>query len=92
MHEFGSLASAHGCQHLALLRGQQRSILVLYFKIVTAQFTARAALFAGNAMLHVVLPNVRVKPPAAAGGVSWMCEGAAGAAQPAYAACRSGSA
>ena len=58
MNEFGSVASAHGCQHLALLRGQQRSILVLCFKIVAAQFTAQAARFAGNAMLHVVLPNV----------------------------------
>ena len=61
MHEFGSPASAHGCQHLALLRGQQRSILILCFKIVAAQFTAQAALLAGNAMLHVVLPNVRAK-------------------------------
>ena len=61
MHEFGSPASAHGYQYLALLRGQQRSILVLCFKIVAAPFTAQAALFAGDAMLHVVLPNVRAK-------------------------------
>ena len=67
MHEFGSPASAHGCQHLALLRGQQRSTLVLCFKIVAAQFTAQAALVAGNAMLHVVLPNVRAKAATAAG-------------------------
>ena len=58
MNEFGSLASARGCQHLALLRGQQRSILVLCFEIVAAQFTAQAALSARTAMLRVVLPNV----------------------------------
>jgi len=37
-----------------------------------------------------VLPNVRVKPPATAGSVSLVCEGAEGAAHQAYAACRSG--
>jgi hypothetical protein len=37
-----------------------------------------------------VWPNVRVKPPAEAGSVSLVCEGAEGAAQQAYAACRSG--
>ena len=67
MHEFGSPASAHGYQYLALLRGQQRSILVLCFKVVAAQFTAQAALFAGKAMLHVVLPNVGGKLAATVG-------------------------
>ena len=67
MNEFGSLASAHGCQHLALLRGQQRSILVLCFKIVASQFTAQAAQSAEPAMLHVVMPNVRAKLAPTAG-------------------------
>jgi hypothetical protein len=46
----------------------------------------------GDAGASLVRPNVRVKPPAEAGSVSLVCEGAEGAAHQAYAACRSGSA
>ena len=88
MHEFGSLASAHGCQHLALLRDQQRSILVLCFKIGAAQFTAQAALFAGNAMLHVVLPNVRAKRATTAGRQARAGENVPRTARPGLVACR----